>query len=109
QETRGIIPASPGSEEVFARFGYTLDGRRAWVRDGRRSGDPAHPLNNTATMGYDGHGRLLRTIWPEGSSPDYSFEEVAYGPSGQVVRRRTREGLVIETDYDRLDRRVAER
>lgn len=111
-ETRGVINGAGG--ELFARYGYTLNGQQAWIRDGRRDSpppypsDPSHPLNNTATFRYDGHGRLMRTTWPDGSAPGYNFEELVYGPSGQIVRRRTREGLIIRTCHDRLDRPTAE-
>jgi RHS repeat-associated protein len=92
KETRGFGSADAGT---FAEFGYTPNGQKAFVKDGR---------GNTTTYSYDGFDRPDKTIYP-----DATYEQnVTYDLAGNILKGRTREGNFIVFTYDNLDRKLTE-
>jgi YD repeat-containing protein len=79
---------------------YTANGKLATVTDGE---------NNRTTFEYDGHDRLAKTRYPvtalgalASSTTDY--EQLSYDANGNVTQRRLRDGQLINTAYDNLNR-----
>lgn len=54
---------------------------------------------NLTTFQYDGFDRLYRTIYP-----DSSYEQFTYDAAGNLVQKLTRAGQVISFSYDNLNR-----
>lgn len=103
QVTQIIEAVGTSAEAVTVTNGYTLNGRRAWLRDGE--------LNRT-TFDFDGHDRLLRTRFPvatfgadrSSASPAGDFEEYGYDSNGNRTRLRMRDGREILFSHDALNR-----
>jgi RHS repeat-associated protein len=79
---------------------YTLNGKLATVTDGE---------NNTTAFEYDGHDRLAKTRYPVPtlgalSSSTTDFEQLTYDANGNVTQRRLRDGQLINSTYDALNR-----
>jgi RHS repeat-associated protein len=78
---------------------YTANGNVETLRDG---------ANNLTTYFYDGHDRLLKSLYPEklikGVSSSTDFEQLTYDANGNVVQRRLRDGQSIFYGYDTLNR-----
>jgi RHS repeat-associated protein len=78
---------------------YTANGNVETLRDGE---------NNLTTYFYDGHDRLLKSLYPEklikGVSSSTDFEQLTYDVNGNVVQRRVRNGQSIFYAYDNLNR-----
>ena len=73
-----------------AQYGYTTNGRRAWVKDAN---------NNTTSYDYDGYDRLVRTTYPYGSYEQFSLDN-----GGRIQSVLTRDNRTITYGYDNLDR-----
>ncbi len=69
---------------------YTSNGMLATITDAR---------SNVTTMQYDGFDRLFKTIYP-----DSTFEEYSYNANNQVLTLLTRLGDTITNTYDVLTR-----
>jgi len=54
---------------------------------------------NTTTYQYDGHNRLEKTIYP-----DSTFEQLSYDLAGNISQKQTRAGQIIGYAYDPLNR-----
>jgi RHS repeat-associated protein len=79
---------------------YTNNAKLATITDGE---------NNKTTLEYDGHDRLLKTRYPvttQGalSSSTTDYEQLSYDASGNVTQRRLRDGQVIGSTFDALNR-----
>jgi len=89
-------------EAPEVRYEYTDNGQVSWVTDGE---------GNRTSYEYDGHDRLLRTIFPlaaRGSnlSNAADYEELGYDAAGNVTSRRNRAGQTASYTYDALGRTV---
>ncbi|MBK7285085.1 MAG: RHS repeat protein [Sphingomonadales bacterium] len=79
---------------------YTANGKLASVTDGE---------NNTTTLEYDGHDRLAKTRYPvptQGAlaSSTTDYEGLSYDANGNVTQRRLRDGQLINSTFDALNR-----
>ncbi|MEQ1549246.1 MAG: RHS repeat-associated core domain-containing protein [Chakrabartia sp.] len=79
---------------------YTLNGKLATIKDGE---------NNLTTYEYDGHDRLAKTRFPVPTfgaalSSTTDYEQLTYDPNGNVTQRRLRDGQMILSTYDNLNR-----
>jgi YD repeat-containing protein len=79
---------------------YTLNGKLATVTDGE---------NNRTTFEYDGHDRLAKTRYPVATlgalaSSTTDYEQLSYDANGNVTQRRLRDGQLINSAYDNLNR-----
>jgi RHS repeat-associated protein len=79
---------------------YTLNGKLATVTDGE---------NNRTTFEYDGHDRLAKTRYPVATvgalaSSTTDFEQLSYDANANVTQRRLRDGQLINSAYDNLNR-----
>jgi RHS repeat-associated protein len=79
---------------------YTPNGKLATVTDGE---------NNRTTFEYDGHDRLSKTRYPSPTvgaltSSTTDFEQRTYDANGNVTQRRLRDGQVINSTFDALNR-----
>jgi YD repeat-containing protein len=79
---------------------YTLNGKLATVTDGE---------NNRTTFEYDGHDRLAKTRYPVATlgalaSSTTDYEQLSYDANGNVTQRRLRDGQLINTAFDNLNR-----
>jgi RHS repeat-associated protein len=79
---------------------YTLNGKLGTLTDGE---------DNRTTFEYDGYDRLAKTRYPvttlgalASSTTDY--EKLSYDANGNVTTRRLRDGQLINTAYDNLNR-----
>ena len=54
---------------------------------------------NTTTYQYDGHNRLKKTIYPNST-----FEQLSYDSAGNMFQKQTRSGQTIGYSYDPLNR-----
>ncbi len=108
--TRNVYHVADRRIEVTSAYGtpealtqtihYTAGGQQDWVRDGE---------GNRTTYTYDGHDRLKRTSYPNGtrgadSSSGSDFEELGYDIVGNVDTRRLRDGRSLGFTYDALNR-----
>lgn len=64
---------------------------------------------NKTSLEYDGHDRLVKTIYPSptkgaGTSNASDYEQLTYDAGGNVTSRRLRDGNVIGLSYDALGR-----
>lgn len=89
-----------GDSENAERFGYTPNGKRAFVLDARR---------NQTDFIYDGFDRLVRQQFPHrvaGSarSDAANYEQYQYDPNGNRTGFRRRDGLWLNYTYDSLNR-----
>ena len=82
--------------------GYTPDGRRSWVADGK---------GNKTSYYYDGHDRLFGLAMPDRATPGVSStvdaESYQYDANGNLVSQRLRDGTVVTRTYDALNRMVS--
>lgn len=79
---------------------YTANGKLATVTDGE---------NNRTTFEYDGHDRLATTRYPITSlgaltSSTTDFEQLSYDANSNVTQRRLRDGQLINSTFDNLNR-----
>jgi RHS repeat-associated protein len=79
---------------------YTANGKLATVTDGE---------NNTTTFEYDGHDRLSKTRYPVAAvgalaSSTTDYEQLTYDANSNVTQRRLRDGQLINSSYDNLNR-----
>ena len=79
---------------------YTNNGKLATVTDGE---------NNRATFEYDGYDRLFKTRYPVTAlgaltSSTTDFEQLTYDANSNVTQRRLRDGQLINSTYDNLNR-----
>ena len=79
---------------------YSPNGKLATVTDGE---------NNRTTFEFDGHDRLAKTRYPvttlgalASSTTDY--EQLTYDSNSNVTQRRLRDGQLINSTYDNLNR-----
>jgi RHS repeat-associated protein len=82
------------------RYTYTLNGKQTTITDAE---------NNRTTYEYDGHDRLAKTRFPVPAtgalaSSTTDFEGLTYDPNGNVIQRRLRDGQLIASTYDALNR-----
>jgi RHS repeat-associated protein len=94
---RAVGTADAADEETNT---YTLNGKLASVADGE---------NNKTTLEYDGFDRLARTRYPvpaQGAltSSTTDYEGLSYDANGNVTQRRLRDGQLINSTYDNLNR-----
>ena len=95
--TLAVGTAQEADEETNS---YTLNGKLATVTDGE---------NNLTTFEYDGHDRLAKTRYPALalgalSSSTTDFEQLTYDANSNVTQRRLRDGQLINSSYDALNR-----
>lgn len=81
-------------------YDYTGNGKQAYVQDGE---------NNRTTYEYDGFDRPWKTRFPVATqgaqaSSTTDFEQLTYDQNGNVLFRRLRDGQVIGSSYDNLNR-----
>ncbi|MFN3818962.1 RHS repeat-associated core domain-containing protein [Blastomonas sp.] len=86
------------ADEVTAT--YTGNGRVASVTDAE---------NNMTSYVYDGHDRMLQTLFPvatkgAATSSTSDYEQLAHDAAGNVTSRRLRDGQVVDFGYDALNR-----
>jgi YD repeat-containing protein len=79
---------------------YSNNGKLATITDGE---------NNRTTLEYDGHDRLAKTRYPvtalgavTSSTTDY--EQLTYDANSNVTQRRLRDGQLINSSFDNLNR-----
>jgi RHS repeat-associated protein len=94
---RAVGTADQADDETNS---YTLSGKLASVADGE---------NNLTTFEYDGHDRLAKTRYPvpaQGAlvSSTTDYEALSYDPNGNIIQRRLRDGQLINSTYDNLNR-----
>ena len=82
---------------------YTWNGQLAYVIDAR---------NNRTSNAYDGFDRLVQTNFPStqqgaGTSSSSDYEQLVYDPASNVVQRRLRDGAMVYSAYDNLNRLVS--
>jgi RHS repeat-associated protein len=96
QERRGV---DTPLLQTYARYTYTLNGRRASVTDAN---------GNRAELRYDGHDRLSRWVFPsrttDGAVNEADYEEYGYDAAGNRTSLRKRDGSTLTYSYDALDR-----
>lgn len=68
--------------------------------------------NNLTTYDYDGHDRLLKTRFPNGTkgsgtSSTTDYEQLGYDAGGNVTSFRTRRGETLTMAYDNLGRMIS--
>lgn len=95
----GVGTADQADEETYT---YTPNGKPQTVKDGE---------NNLTTYEYDGFDRLSRTRYPIASqgaqsSSSSDYEQLWYDANGNITQRRLRDGQVIYSTYDALNRPV---
>jgi RHS repeat-associated protein len=81
---------------------YTPNGKLATVTDGE---------NNTTTFEYDGHDRLAKMRYPVATvgalaSSTTDYEQLTYDANSNVTQRRLRDGQLINSTYDNLNRQI---
>ncbi len=81
---------------------YTLNGKLESITDGE---------NNRTTFEYDGHDRLAKTRYPVASvgalaSSTTDFEQLTYDANSNVTQRRLRDGQLINSIFDNLNRQI---
>ncbi len=81
-------------------YTYTLNGKPLSVTDGE---------NNTTSFEYDGFDRIFRTRYPvttQGAQASSStdVEQVSYDANDNITQRHLRDGQVINSAYDALNR-----
>ena len=79
---------------------YTDNGKTKYVVDGQ---------NNRTTYEYDGHDRLLKTLFPvatagANTSSTTDYEQLTYNASSDVLTRRLRDTSTVGFSYDNLHR-----
>lgn len=85
--------------QVYATYTYTDNGLPASVKDAK---------NNLTTYQYDGHDRLIKTLYPDkvatGVSSLTDYEQYDYDNNDNFVVTRKRNAQVVINNYDDLNR-----
>lgn len=108
------VGAGRASEQAYATYSYTLDGKQEYVIDAN---------GNRAQFAYDGFNRLWRWYFPSSSLPaafngsnqttalssagsinSIDYEEYGYDPNGNRTSLRKRDGRTFAYTYDALNR-----
>lgn len=88
-------------EQAYATYTYAVSGQVLSVTDAN---------SNRTEYTYDGHNRLQRWYFPSktvAGSANYSdYEEYSYDNNGNRTTLRKRDGSLIHTQYDNLNRAV---
>lgn len=83
----------------YATYTYTANGQKATVKDAK---------NNLTTYQYDGHDRMVKTLFPDkvtaGVSSAADYEQFAYDANGNVTSVRKRNGQTVTVGFDNLNR-----
>jgi RHS repeat-associated protein len=99
QLTQVQVAVGTADQATEATNSYNLDGQLAVLTDGN---------GNRAEMRYDGHGRQDRWVFPSPTMPgavnEADYESYGYDPNGNRTSRRARDGQVISSSYDALNR-----
>jgi len=82
-----------GRGNTAEEHSYNENGKQDWLKDGR---------GNQTTYEYDDFDRLEKTIYP-----DLTYEELTYDEAGNITEKRTRAGQTIGYSYDELNRQEA--
>jgi YD repeat-containing protein len=98
--TQQRVALGTADEAAEVTTSYRANGQVETLTDGE---------NNRTTYVYDGHDRLLQTLFPHptkgaGVSNAADYEQLSYDPDGNVTSRRLRDGQVIGFTFDALDR-----
>jgi YD repeat-containing protein len=95
EHRRSLHRHQPGDVRapVTTSYTYDLDDQRITQTDA---------LGRTTCFQYDGAGRLVGTILPDGSSDSWSYDRV-----GNLIEYRDRNGLIRRLDWDELNRNIA--
>jgi RHS repeat-associated protein len=94
------VALGTGDQADGESYTYSLDGKTQTVQDGE---------SNLTTYDYDGFDRLQKTRYPvptpaAGASSTTDFQQLSYDPVGNITQRRLRDGQIIGTTYDNLNR-----
>jgi RHS repeat-associated protein len=95
----GVTSAYGTPDARSESFGYNTDGTLSARVDGK---------GNKTTYEYDGFNRLVKTRYPDPSTPNTSsttdYEELTYDAYGRLAARRGRDGNSFTFSYDNLGR-----
>jgi len=111
--TTGYGTSAAASEQISS---FTSNGQLQFLIDGK---------GNKSEYRYDGHDRLIRTVYPSATGPssfddstlanalqtagsvdEANYEQVGYDANGNVTSFRTRAGETLNLTYDNLNRLV---
>jgi len=85
--------------QINAAYSYTPGGKVATVKDAN---------GNLTTYEYDGHDRLVKTRFPDKTTPNASsstdVETYGYDAGGNATSLVRRDGTAVATTYDKLNR-----
>ncbi len=99
-QTSAVYKGWGSADQItYARYSYGNDGEMLTTQDAN---------NNLTSQVYDGYLRLWRTCFPDstgacnGSPTDY--EQLAYDNNGNLVTKQNRDGKLISSGFDVLNR-----